>query len=38
MALGETEGKLPAYEGKSEIYKLKNGPQYFDKKKDISEE
>lgn len=38
MAFEGTEGRLPAYEGKSEIYKLKNRPQYFDKNKDISEE
>lgn len=38
MAFEGTEGKLPAYDGKSEIYKRKNRPQYFDKKKDISEE
>lgn len=33
MAFEGIEGKLPAYEGKSEIYKLKNIPQYFDKKR-----
>lgn len=33
MVFEETEGKWTGYEGKSGLYKLKNGPQYFDKKK-----
>lgn len=39
MVFEETVGKWTTYEGKTGIYKLKNRPQHFDKKKEeISEE